>query len=69
MKEIDACGMSCPQPLLMLKSALNTENSLILLVDSKNAMENCTDYAEKQNYNVSLETHQEIYRLRMEKNK
>ena len=56
MKTIDACGISCPEPLLMLKKALETEKELILLVDSKNAFDNCEDYARKKGFSVNTVT-------------
>ena len=45
MKTVDACGMSCPEPLLLLKKALETEKEILLLVDNKNALDNCRGYA------------------------
>lgn len=54
MKTIDARGISCPQPLLMLKNALKTDKELILLVDSKNALENCREYAEENGCAVAV---------------
>ena len=52
MKTLDACGISCPEPLLMLKNALKTEKVVLLLVDSKNALDNCEDYARKNGFSV-----------------
>jgi len=49
---IDARGISCPEPLLMLKNALKKEKDLSLCVDSKNALQNCEAYAVKLGFVV-----------------
>jgi TusA-related sulfurtransferase len=56
MKTIDAYGISCPEPLIMLKNALTHEKEILLLVDSKCAIENCTTYAKKKGYTVNITT-------------
>jgi TusA-related sulfurtransferase len=63
MKTIDACGISCPEPLLMLKKALNGEKELMLFVDSKNAFENCTAYAEKKGFSVNTTIRNDKYEI------
>lgn len=52
LKTLDACGISCPEPLLMLKNALKTERELLLLVDSENALANCESYARDRGFSV-----------------
>ena len=54
MKTLDACGMSCPEPLLMLKNALETEKEVALLLDDRNAIDNCSYYAKRRGYNVNV---------------
>lgn len=39
-KEIDARGLDCPQPVLLTKKALESENDLVVLVDNDIAVEN-----------------------------
>ena len=63
MTTLDARGVSCPEPLLMLKAALEKENSLVLLVDSKNALENCDSYARKQGLAVETERDDDTFKL------
>jgi len=53
MKTVDARGIACPQPLLMLKKALESEKEVVLLVDSKNALKTCGDYARKEGFSFS----------------
>ena len=65
MRTIDECGISCPEPLLMLKKALKTEKEVILFVDSKNALENCKDYAVKNGFSVNMTDHTEKYELQI----
>lgn len=65
MKTIDARGISCPEPLMSLKEALKTEKELTLLLDSKNALENCQDFAEKQGFTVEIEKDGDDYKLQI----
>ena len=63
MKTLDACGVSCPEPLLMLKNALKTEKEVILFVNSKNALDNCRDYAGKNGFSVNAAACADKYEL------
>jgi len=65
MITLDARGISCPEPLLMLKNALKTDNKLIFLVDSKNAFTNCEDYARKQGFTVETEQENDVYKMQI----
>jgi len=62
---LDACGISCPEPLLMLKKALKAGDDLLLLVDSRNALENCGEFARKKGYTVSIAEGQDRYEVRI----
>jgi TusA-related sulfurtransferase len=63
MKTIDACGISCPEPLLMLKNALKSENEIVLFVDSKNALDNCENYAKKKGCSVNTTSDNGKYQI------
>jgi len=63
MKTLDACGISCPEPLLMLKAALKTEKDILLLVDSKNALNNCEKYARKKGFSVNTTSGDDRYEI------
>jgi len=65
MTTLDARGVSCPEPLLMLKSALKTQTSLTLLVDSKAAHEHCESFAKKQGLAVEVELVGDTFTLRI----
>lgn len=54
MKTIDARGLSCPEPVVMLRKAMMTkENAYQIIVDNLTSNENVTRYAEHQGYSVS----------------
>jgi len=63
MKTLDARGISCPEPLIMLKNSLKTEKEVLLYLDSKNALSNCESYAKKQGFTVSTTTGSGIYKV------
>ena len=56
MKLLDARGLSCPEPVMMIRKAMATgENTDQIVVDNPTARENVTRYAVHQGYNVSVE--------------
>ena len=63
MMTLDACGVSCPEPLIMLKKAFQTEAELILLVDNKMAHSNCERFAKSRGFNVETEKENDIYKM------
>ena len=65
MITLDACGISCPEPLLMLKKALKTNDDILLLVDSKNALDNCGEFAQKKGFSVNTKEYQSRYEMRI----
>ena len=55
MKIIDARGLSCPEPVVLLRSAMaSNENSYHIIVDNHASRENTTRYAQHQGYQVSV---------------
>jgi len=68
MTTLDARGISCPEPLIMLKKALKTESEMILLVDSKNAYVNCESYAKKQGFVVETTKEDDTFKLQIRRN-
>lgn len=56
MKEIDARGRPCPQPVLMTKRAVDAgEKEIRVIVDNEGAVQNVTRFAEKEGYSVKVE--------------
>ena len=53
-KEIDARGLSCPQPVIMALDAIKTAGTgeLTILVDTDTAKENVSRAAESQGWTV-----------------
>ena len=55
MKTIDARGLSCPEPVVLTRNAMKTqENEYKVIVDNPTSRENVTRYAEHQGYKVSV---------------
>ncbi|EHQ89625.1 putative redox protein, regulator of disulfide bond formation [Desulfosporosinus youngiae DSM 17734] len=53
MAQIDTRGMSCPQPVLMTKKALEVNSSEVtVLVDSKTAKSNVERYLNLTGYTI-----------------
>ena len=56
MQMLDARGLSCPEPVLRLKSAMaSREAAYQILVDNPTARENVSRYAAHQGYQVAVE--------------
>ena len=55
MKKVDARGLSCPEPVVLTRKALQSkENAYQILVDSETCKENVTRFAKSQGYNVKV---------------
>ena len=53
-KIVDACGLSCPEPVLKLKQVIETSNEIELLVDSRVCVENCSRFAKSKGFSVAV---------------
>lgn len=61
---IDARGLSCPQPVIMLRKAMTDKKSeYIILVDNKVSVENISRYAEHAGYEVNVNNEGEDYSI------
>lgn len=68
MKTIDARGLSCPEPVILTKNALaSNESSYEVLVDNVTSKENVTRFATHQGYKVSCKEVGEDYSLTLTK--
>ena len=55
MTTIDARGLSCPEPVILISRAMKSgENAYEIIVDNRVSRENVTRYAEHQGYKVSV---------------
>ena len=58
MKQLDARGLSCPEPVIMIRKAMMSgEKAYEILVDNPTSRDNVTRYAEHQGYTVTYATH------------
>lgn len=65
---VDACGRSCPEPVLLTKKALaSKEDHYEVLVDNVTAKENVTRFAKNAGYTVSVSQEEDVYRLSLTK--
>ena len=68
MKQLDARGLSCPEPVIMIRKAMmSKENAYEMIVDNVTSKENVTRYAEHQGYSVSVRESDSDYILVMHK--
>jgi TusA-related sulfurtransferase len=55
MTTIDARGLSCPEPVILISQAMKSgENAYEIIVDNRVSRENVTRFAEHQGYAVSV---------------
>ena len=67
---IDARGRSCPEPVIMIKKAMETkETEYTMMVDNRTSLENVTRYAQHNGYEVSFEEKDEDYLLKISKSR
>lgn len=65
---IDARGLSCPQPVLLLKKALNNSSDTYdIIVDNVTSKENVIRFARNLGYNVDVFEKDGDYTLHIKK--
>lgn len=68
MKLLDARGLSCPEPVIMIRKAMMSKNDQYeMIVDNPTSKENVMRYAEHQGYTVSIQERDGEYTLSMKK--
>ena len=68
MKQLDARGLSCPEPVIMIRKAMMSKDSAYeMIVDNPVSKENVTRYAEHQGYTVTVTENAGEYVLAMRK--
>ena len=66
MKTLDARGLSCPEPVIMIRKAMaSKEKKYEMIVDNQTSKENVTRYAEHQGYKVTVTEKNEVFVLVM----
>lgn len=66
-KTIDACGLSCPEPVLKLKQAIDGADEIELLADSQVCVENCSRFAQSKGFRVSVNDRDGQYTMTLTK--
>ena len=55
MEQLDARGLSCPEPVIMIRKAMVSKaNAYRIIVDNHASRENVTRYAEHEGYQVTV---------------
>lgn len=68
MIELDARGLSCPEPVILLKNSLSAQPDAIrMIVDNHASRENVTRFAEYSGYSVTCSEDNGEYTLEMHK--
>ena len=68
MKTLDARGLSCPEPVIMIRKAMmSKEKEYEITVDNVTSRENVTRYAEHQGYTVTVSEQDGEYTLSIRK--
>lgn len=64
-KNLDACGLACPAPVLLVKDFLDKENptELAVLVDNDPCRENVARFLGSRDFAVTVEAQNGIFRL------
>ncbi len=64
MKEVDARGLNCPEPIMMAKRALmQSPEGIDITVDDRAALENVTRFAKSKGYSVEKKESGREWRL------
>ncbi len=65
---MDARGISCPQPVIMLKKAMESKaNNYEILVDCKTSLENISRFAKENGYSVDYSLNDGDYTIKLSK--
>lgn len=69
MKEIDARGLSCPQPVLMTLKAMTAAEEMVVIVDNETARENVVRAVKSRGWQLkTLREEDGVFRLIVAKN-
>lgn len=67
MDTLDCRGLSCPEPVLRVKQALQKSKELTVLLDNPIALENVQRLANKMGLKISLTENSGEYQLSLKK--
>lgn len=66
-KIVDVRGLSCPEPVLKLKQAVNGANEIELLADNQSSVDKCSRFAESKGFHVSVSGESGQYTMKLTK--
>ena len=64
---VDARGLSCPEPVILTRKALEAGGPVTAVVDNETAVENISRLAQGMGYTVEVEQHGNDYHIHIEK--
>lgn len=64
---VDACGLSCPEPVLRLERVIDGAEEIELRVDSQVCVENCSRFARSKGFRVAVEGGNGLYTMTLTK--
>jgi TusA-related sulfurtransferase len=66
---VDARGLSCPQPVIMTKNAINKTKGgeITVIVDTMTQVQNCSRIAEKLGWSATWEEKEGEYHVHLRK--
>ena len=68
MNKLDARGLSCPEPVIMIRKAMASNDAAYeIVVDNNASKENVTRFAEHQGYKVTVAEENGEYTLSISK--
>lgn len=68
LREIDARGLSCPQPVLLAKKAIDKNpEGIQILVDNTTARDNVTRFANNSGYKIEVKVQDSDFLLTLKK--
>jgi tRNA 2-thiouridine synthesizing protein A len=69
LETVDARGLSCPQPVILTRTALQktSDDEVIVLVDTMTQVHNCTRAAAKLGWQASYDEKDEVFEVRLRK--
>ena len=68
MTKLDARGLSCPEPVILISQAMKSgETAYEIVVDNRVSRENVTRYAEHQGYKVDVTEADGEFTLKIQK--
>lgn len=68
MIQVDARGLSCPQPVLLAKKALEQKSDVYsIIVDNETAMQNVKRFMNGKGFNVQIDNMESDYVLNASK--